>query len=222
MTSSGRAQGGRRRRGRRRRRAAMLRADAPLLVVAGRARRPARSRARRARALDGQGHRASPARSARPRPRRRCGSCFRAMAQTHASAASYNNHWGVPLTLARMPATARYGVFEIGMNHAGEIAPLSRAGAPACRDHHHDRAGASRIFPLDRGDRRRQGGDLLGARAGRRRHPQPRQSRIYERLKRSAQEAPASPASFPSARTPRRDARLVAARCSRRVRPCRR
>jgi UDP-N-acetylmuramoyl-tripeptide--D-alanyl-D-alanine ligase len=43
---------------------------------------------------------------------------------THASAASYNNHWGVPLTLARMPAASAYGVFEIGMNHAGEIAPL--------------------------------------------------------------------------------------------------
>ena len=43
---------------------------------------------------------------------------------THASPASYNNHWGVPLTLARMPAGAAFGVFEIGMNHAGEIAPL--------------------------------------------------------------------------------------------------
>ena len=43
---------------------------------------------------------------------------------THASTASYNNHWGVPLTLARMPADTRYGVFEIGMNHAGEITPL--------------------------------------------------------------------------------------------------
>ncbi len=43
---------------------------------------------------------------------------------THASAASYNNHWGVPLTLARMPASTRYGVFELGMNHAGEIAGL--------------------------------------------------------------------------------------------------
>ena len=43
---------------------------------------------------------------------------------THASVASYNNQWGVPLTLARMPATTRYGVFELGMNHAGEIAGL--------------------------------------------------------------------------------------------------
>ena len=43
---------------------------------------------------------------------------------THASAASFNNHWGVPLTLARMPQDAAFGVFEIGMNHAGEITPL--------------------------------------------------------------------------------------------------
>jgi UDP-N-acetylmuramoyl-tripeptide--D-alanyl-D-alanine ligase len=49
---------------------------------------------------------------------------------THASAASYNNHWGVPLTLARMPASARFGVFEMGMNHAGEIAPLTRMVRP--------------------------------------------------------------------------------------------
>jgi UDP-N-acetylmuramoyl-tripeptide--D-alanyl-D-alanine ligase len=43
---------------------------------------------------------------------------------THSSVASFNNHWGVPLTLARMPRNAAYGVFEIGMNHAGEITPL--------------------------------------------------------------------------------------------------
>ena len=43
---------------------------------------------------------------------------------THASAASFNNHWGVPLTLARLSTEARYGIFEIGMNHAGEITPL--------------------------------------------------------------------------------------------------
>ncbi len=42
----------------------------------------------------------------------------------HASPASFNNHWGVPLSLARMPAATDFGVFEIGMNHAGEIAPL--------------------------------------------------------------------------------------------------
>ncbi len=46
--------------------------------------------------------------------------------RTHAAEASYNNHWGVPLTLARMPADADYAVIEIGMNHPGEIAPLAR------------------------------------------------------------------------------------------------
>src|SRR6202012_6008386 len=50
---------------------------------------------------------------------------------THAAVASYNNHWGVPLTLARMPANARYAVFEIGMNHAGKITPLVAMVRPA-------------------------------------------------------------------------------------------
>ncbi|SHK08715.1 UDP-N-acetylmuramoyl-tripeptide--D-alanyl-D-alanine ligase [Roseomonas rosea] len=48
----------------------------------------------------------------------------------HAAVASYNNHWGVPLTLARMPVSAVYGVIEIGMNTRGEIAPLSRLARP--------------------------------------------------------------------------------------------
>ena len=47
-------------------------------------------------------------------------------APTSASAASYNNHVGVPISLARLPREARYGVFEIGMNHPGEIEPLAR------------------------------------------------------------------------------------------------
>ncbi|MCC7252120.1 UDP-N-acetylmuramoylalanyl-D-glutamyl-2,6-diaminopimelate--D-alanyl-D-alanine ligase [Hyphomicrobium sp.] len=49
---------------------------------------------------------------------------------THAADKSFNNHWGVPLTLARMPAAARFGVFEIGMNHAGEITPLVKMVRP--------------------------------------------------------------------------------------------
>ncbi|GBQ46226.1 UDP-N-acetylmuramoyl-tripeptide--D-alanyl-D-alanine ligase [Komagataeibacter sucrofermentans] len=49
---------------------------------------------------------------------------------THGAVASYNNHWGVPLTLARLPATAAYCVCEIGMNHAGEIAPLAAMVRP--------------------------------------------------------------------------------------------
>jgi len=50
--------------------------------------------------------------------------------ETHASAASYNNHWGVPLSLALMPQSAQFGVFEIGMNHAGEITPLVKFVRP--------------------------------------------------------------------------------------------
>lgn len=50
--------------------------------------------------------------------------------EVHASAASFNNHWGVPLTLARMPESAAFGVFEIGMNHADEIRPLVKMVKP--------------------------------------------------------------------------------------------
>jgi UDP-N-acetylmuramoyl-tripeptide--D-alanyl-D-alanine ligase len=52
-----------------------------------------------------------------------CGPAF-------ASAGSLNNHWGVPLSLARLPVDAAYGVFELGMNHAGEIAGLARLVRP--------------------------------------------------------------------------------------------
>ena len=50
--------------------------------------------------------------------------------QTHSSFASYNNHWGVPLTLTRMGQDADFAVIEIGMNHPGEIAPLSVLANP--------------------------------------------------------------------------------------------
>ena len=53
-----------------------------------------------------------------------------AQGPTHASAASFNNHWGVPLSLARCPASARFAIFEIGMNHAGEIEPLVKMVRP--------------------------------------------------------------------------------------------
>lgn len=49
---------------------------------------------------------------------------------THGAEKSYNNHWGVPLTLARMPGDTHFGVFEIGMNHAGEITPLTACVRP--------------------------------------------------------------------------------------------
>lgn len=49
---------------------------------------------------------------------------------THATQGNLNNHWGAPLTLARMPADAAYGVIELGMNHAGELTPLSQLARP--------------------------------------------------------------------------------------------
>ena len=55
---------------------------------------------------------------------------LRSDGETHASTASFNNHWGVPLSLARLPLSARYAVFEIGMNHPGEITPLVRMVRP--------------------------------------------------------------------------------------------
>lgn len=55
---------------------------------------------------------------------------FAAQGETHASEGSYNNHWGAPLTLARMPARTMFAVIEMGMNHAGEIAPLTRLARP--------------------------------------------------------------------------------------------
>ena len=48
----------------------------------------------------------------------------------HAAEASYNNHWGVPLTLARMPENTDFAIIEIGMNHPGEIEPLARLARP--------------------------------------------------------------------------------------------
>ena len=54
----------------------------------------------------------------------------RASGKVHASAKSFNNHWGVPLSLGNMARTVRFGVFEIGMNHAGEIDALTRLARP--------------------------------------------------------------------------------------------
>ena len=50
--------------------------------------------------------------------------------RTHVAEASYNNQWGVPLTLARMPQDTQFAVIEIGMNHAGETAPLAKLARP--------------------------------------------------------------------------------------------
>ena len=56
--------------------------------------------------------------------------CLSASGATHKSIKSYNNHWGVPLTLSRMPRDSAFGVFEMGMNHRGEIAPLTHLVKP--------------------------------------------------------------------------------------------
>lgn len=53
-----------------------------------------------------------------------------AYGKVHCAVASFNNHWGVPLTLARMPADTQFGVFEIGMNHPNEIRPLVKMVRP--------------------------------------------------------------------------------------------
>ncbi len=56
--------------------------------------------------------------------------CLGFQAPTHASVGSFNNQWGVPLSLARLPQEAGYAIFELGMNHPGEIGPLSRMVQP--------------------------------------------------------------------------------------------
>ena len=56
--------------------------------------------------------------------------CASSPGKVHAPEKSFNNHWGVPLTLARMPAETEYAVFEIGMNHSGEIRPLTKMVRP--------------------------------------------------------------------------------------------
>lgn len=53
-----------------------------------------------------------------------------AQAETYANVGSFNNHWGVPLSLSRLPISARFGIFELGMNHVGELGPLARQVQP--------------------------------------------------------------------------------------------
>jgi UDP-N-acetylmuramoyl-tripeptide--D-alanyl-D-alanine ligase len=55
---------------------------------------------------------------------------LREQGRTHVAEASYNNHWGVPLTLARMPQDSAFAVIEIGMIHPGDIAPLAQMARP--------------------------------------------------------------------------------------------
>lgn len=55
---------------------------------------------------------------------------FSPFGKTHAAVKSFNNHWGVPLTLARTPRDCATAIYEIGMNHAGEISPLTQLVQP--------------------------------------------------------------------------------------------
>ena len=138
--------------------------------------------------------------------------------ETHASAASYNNHWGVPLSLARCPASARYAVFEMGMNHAGEIEPLTRLVRPhvaiitTVEPVHLEFFGSveaiadakAEIFP---------GIEPGGAAVINRDNPH------FARLAAARRRAPASRASSRSANTPRPMRGCSNARCSPTARP---
>ncbi len=104
-------------------------ADAPLLIVPdtleglralGRAAR-ARSRARIA-AVTGSVGKTSTKEMLR--------AALSGQGAVHAAEASFNNHWGVPLTLARLPREADFAIIEIGMNAPGEIAPLAALARP--------------------------------------------------------------------------------------------
>ena len=150
--------------------------------LAGRRRRRARGARARSAAPRARGARRrsprSPAASARPAPRRCSAAALAPDGEVHYSPASFNNHWGVPLTLARMPASARFGIFEIGMNHAGEIEPLTRMVRPHVAIVTTVEPVHLEFFDSVEEIARGQGGDLPRPRAGRRRHHQPRQSAL--------------------------------------------
>jgi len=103
---------------------AAMRAAGPLLTVAGDPLRGLENMGRAARARSHARIVAVTGSVGKTSTKEMLRAALSASGLTHASAASFNNHWGVPLTLARMPRDAAYGVFEIGMNHAGEITPL--------------------------------------------------------------------------------------------------
>ncbi|WP_431268337.1 Mur ligase family protein [Dankookia sp. P2] len=119
-----------------------LPADAPLLRVADTlAGLTALSAAGRARCAGASPP--SPAASARPAPRRCCGCCWAPSVRPMPPIASYNNHWGVPLTLARMPAGTAFAVIEIGMNNPERDPAAGPPRRAACRRRHHDRRSAA-------------------------------------------------------------------------------
>ncbi|MCX7889092.1 MAG: UDP-N-acetylmuramoyl-tripeptide--D-alanyl-D-alanine ligase [Rhodobacteraceae bacterium] len=106
-----------------------LPADAPL-VVAGDVQAALESLGRAARARTGARVVAVTGSAGKTSTKEMLREVLSRQGATHASEASYNNHWGVPLTLARMPPGTAFAVVEIGMNHPGEIAPLSRMTRP--------------------------------------------------------------------------------------------
>ena len=73
-------------------------------------------------------------------PRRRCATCCRPVGKVHASDKSFNNHWGVPLTLARMPADTRLRRLRDRHEPCRRDPPAGQDGAAACRHRHADRA----------------------------------------------------------------------------------
>lgn len=101
-----------------------VRADAPLLLVAS-TQRALEDLARASRARTDAKLVAVTGSAGKTTTKEMLRLALAASGKTHASHASFNNHWGVPLSLASMPRDARFGVFEIGMNHAGEIRPLT-------------------------------------------------------------------------------------------------
>jgi UDP-N-acetylmuramoyl-tripeptide--D-alanyl-D-alanine ligase len=103
---------------------ALIRADDPLTAL------EAIGRAARARLASGARVIAVTGSAGKTGTKEMLRACLGACGRVHASEKSYNNHWGVPLTLARMPADTEYAVFEIGMNHAGEITPLTKMVRP--------------------------------------------------------------------------------------------
>ncbi len=104
-------------------------ADAPLLVV-GDTLEALRGLGRAARARTGARVGAITGSVGKTSTKEALRHVLAAQGKTHAADASYNNHWGVPLTLARMPQDSAYAAIEIGMNHAGEIAPLTALARP--------------------------------------------------------------------------------------------
>ena len=117
--------------------------------------------------------------------------CLAEAGATHASEKSYNNHWGVPLTLARMPRAAALRRVRDRHEPCRRDRAAGAPGAAARGGHHHGRAGAPGVLPIGRGHRRGEGGDLPGPGAGRHRRAAARQPAL------SAAQASAPPPSAP-------------------------